>query len=116
MRPLILAMVFLLSAACGARRLTWQPCLLPTDAGPTEAGDDGGVIPTDPNAANLPDCGAPLTCLTFSAPGPDGQCHGVTAACVLPCMTNADCAALGQNSVCLPSCTQGAPAVCTPFQ
>ena len=83
-------------------------------------GDDGGagavVMPA------LPDCPAPLSCQAFSAPGPDGQCHGVTAACVLVCQTTADCAPLGKNAVCLPACTRDDAgmgdfiSVCTPFE
>lgn len=138
-----LLILLALPVACTTSRAAWQPCVLPlpdagTDAEAGSGGDDGGASGDDGGASGddggdgaaamaesppaLPDCPAPLSCESFSAPGPDGLCHGVTPACVLVCQTTADCAPLGKNSVCLPSCTRADSgtgnfiSVCTPYQ
>jgi hypothetical protein len=110
-------LVLVLSVACNPAPTTWPTCLL--DAGAMDAGDDGDDGPPpgdDGGPPGLGGCPPPTSCLVFFSPGPDGQCHGVTGACVLPCATTADCAVLGQNSVCLPGCTPGTMSVCTPYQ
>jgi hypothetical protein len=63
-----------------------------------------------------------LACVNLSAIGPDGLCHGIAAACSLPCASVADCAPMGANAVCSTACSTvvtaegGSLGVCTPYQ
>jgi len=104
MRQRIAASLFVLGAlyGCSPSRAALISCTLP------DGGADGSApLPTP--------CPAPLTCAVYYALGPDGLCHGVIGGvCALPCQSNADCAALGANSVCY-SCPS-MPGVCTAFQ